>query len=106
MKLEITIPVLHIHVHSPGHAEIMTGIRRIINQGEAMSEASKELLDVVNAIPPAVDAFEARITEILSRPAIDTPETKADIAAAVATLRGALADAADGVDEAATPATP
>ena len=74
-----------------------------------------ELVEIANVAAaeiakfgPAVNALEAAITAALAKLPTIPPAAQADIDAAVATLQGvvtdaqaALADAADGVDEAA-----
>jgi hypothetical protein len=66
---------------------------------------TQELVDIVNQIGPAIDAFEARITALVKNSTIPAAD-QANIDAAVAALRADLADAADGVDEADVPAAP
>ncbi len=67
---------------------------------------SKELLELVKQVRPAIDKLEASVTEALSRIPSIPAEVQADIDEAFDTIKSDLADAADGVDEAATPPNP
>ena len=117
-------------------AEIKSILKQLQQQGASIMATAEELVqvvtDVVTAvdgieaavapIAPAVDALEAKVTEALSQlpPGTIPAEVQVKIDAAVATLRGvvtkaaavvtaanaAVADATDGIDEAAAPANP
>lgn len=80
-----------------------------------MEQATQDVMDVAKSIgeavvklPGMVDAFEARITDVIKNSTGMSQEDKDALAGAVtdlksdlATVTGALADAADGTDEAA-----
>jgi uncharacterized protein YoxC len=102
--------------------EFFSAIDRLVlaitSKGNGIMEQIDELVatvaDVkakVESFGPAVDAFEARITDLIKNSGM-SEEDKAKVAAAVADLKavattaqGAVDDAANGVDEAAgTPA--
>lgn len=91
-------------------------IRNVINQRSTdMEQATQDVMDVAKSIgeavvklPGMVDAFEARITDVIKNSTGMSQEDKDALAGAVtdlksdlATVTGALADAADGTDEAA-----
>ena len=81
--------------------------RAIMATLEELVAAAAEVAAQVPVVADAVNALEAKITEVLSQVGGLTPEQQAAIDGAVASLRGAVAgltavsaDAADGVDEA------
>jgi cell division protein FtsB len=71
---------------------------RVIN----MSQLVDDLVAAVAEIATAVDALEAVVTDLKSK--IADPADVAKLEGALAGLKAAVADAGDGVDEAATPA--
>ncbi len=131
MNLTVTLrrDPAELGIEARRHGELVALLNAILKQGTTIMATTKELVEVANAAAqgitdvgaevvkfgPAVDAFEARITELVKQIGNPTTEQQADIDAAVATLRSAgtsaaatltaaqnaLADAADGVDEAA-----
>lgn len=133
--IDLTI-TLHHYFHSdgaPDHARIVDLIRTILKGQQRIMATLDELLQQakdtrqaitdlgvsVDAIPPAIDALEAAVTAAIEAggisdenqakidEAFETLRTGADdLAAKKAKLDAAAADAADGVDEAATPPTP
>lgn len=67
----------------------------------------QEALEAVQAIGPAVDSLEAKVTELVAKIGTVPPEVQADLDAAFDALSGVVAaagvvaaDASDGVDEA------
>ena len=100
--------------------EFFTAVDRIVAainlKGSNIMEQIEELVAVVADVKakvegfvPAVNAFEARITDIIKNSGLSA-EDKAKVEAAVAdlkavavTAKAATDDAADGVDEAAAP---
>lgn len=85
-----------------------------------MEQVTQDVMDVTKAVseavtklPGVVDAFEARITELVSRSTGMSQEDRDALTGAVtelksdlATVVGALADAGDGVDEGTAPPAP
>lgn len=98
-------------------ALILSGQQTLYHQGvklmtdfDDLSAVVGEVKAAVSKIPPAIDKFEARITELLKK--IITPAQMQQVKDAVAELRGvvstadaAVADAADETDEATVLAT-
>lgn len=109
---------LHI-VHHPDEAlvrilcSVIESERQIMATLEDLTQAVADAKTAVDQFPAAVDALEAKITAALANAGL-TAEQQAAIDGAVADLRGvsntaqgAVADAADGIDEAAqTPSEP
>ena len=75
---------------------------------DQFTQVAQDLKDAVAPLPGAIDAFEARITQLIKDAGV-TPEVAAQFDAALADLKNTVAgvqtdvaDATDGVDEAAT----
>lgn len=117
MKLEITA---HLYFHdqaSERFDRVDRFLSALLKQGNTMTQLVDDLVtEVANVkaavatFAPAVDALEAKITAILATSGITAADAAA-ITQAIADLKGvattaatAVADAGDGVDEAATPA--
>jgi hypothetical protein len=114
VKLEATI---HIHLHD-GQDRVLHRLDQIVdlinNLGVRTMASTAELLalaklaaEVISKFGPAVDALEAAVTAALAKLPMIPAEAQAEIDETFATIRGivdtgnaALADAADGVDEA------
>lgn len=74
----------------------------ILTQGGLIMATVDDLVGVVQEVVAAVNTLEAKVTEALKGERISA-ETQAKLDQALADLRGAVADAADGVDEADAP---
>ena len=98
-----TINVTMSGVAEDQHAEVVAMLQTIISQGKQAMATAKQVLALAQQIRTAVDTLEAKITEALARIPNVPPDVQADIDAAFDVLTASVADAADGVDEAATP---
>ncbi len=104
MKLEITA---HVHFHGPDMSARFDRIDRVLaavlRQGNTMTQVVDELVAVVAEVAVAINTLEAKITEVLANSGMSQADKDA-LTQAVADLKAAVADAADGVDEAVPPA--
>jgi predicted sugar kinase len=116
MKIELVLPEhIHIHLHNVANAEILAALSQLKAQGVTIMASAADLKALANTIKdevgkfgPAVDALEAAITAALAKLPTVPADVQADIDEAFDTLgavltsaQAAVADAADGVDEAA-----
>ena len=76
--------------------------RRISSLETRMTKLVDDLVFAVGEIAAAVDALEVVVTDLKSK--IADPDDVAKLEGALAGLKAAVADAADGTDEAAPPA--
>ena len=114
---------VNLHVYLHGDPSVDDRLKRIehmlvkvIKQGETIMATTAEVaalaqavLDAVTPLGPAIDGLEAQITALKNSGAL-TPQQQADLDAAFAALTSAhdgitakVADATDGIDEAANP---
>jgi hypothetical protein len=105
---------LHVYFHNVPDASLLGALAQLKTQGALQMATTQELVALANATAaevakfgPAVDALEAAVTAALAKIPTIPADAQADIDAAFATLQGAVsgaqaavADAADGVDEA------
>jgi hypothetical protein len=105
---------LHVYFHNVPDLGLAGALANLQQQGAAQMATTQELVALANATAaevakfgPAVDALEAAVTAALAKIPTIPPQAQADIDAAFAALQGAVtgaqaavADAADGVDEA------
>jgi hypothetical protein len=97
---------IHVFLHneeSKVDKEIKELLKVVIKQGAFNMATSKEVLELANAVVAAVNTLEAKVTEALAKLPAVPADVQADLDAAFVALQGAVADAADGVDEAAVP---
>ena len=106
---------IRIDIGNKHDAAILARLDYLAYQGKKIMATLEELVGVATSIAAqvpvvadAVNALEAKVTEVLSQVGGLTPEQQAAIDEAFATLTGAvgglsvaIADAGDGVDEAA-----
>lgn len=97
--------VFEININLRLPPEISAALAALAGKVDHMTQEVDDLVEQVAKVGPAINAFEARITAILAASGMSA-EDKAKIVQATADLKGDLADADDGVDEAATPPTP
>ena len=116
MDIHVHIAAVHIHSHDSAKLDALSAL--VTQQHGAIMATIKELTTVVNAVAAEVpnlangiNQLEAAITALKAQVGVIPPDVQAGLDGAFATLSGALsgmqaagADAADGVDEAATPA--
>ncbi len=103
----------HVHDIYRVLSLLLVDQRKIMATGQELVNAVAALKANVESFPGVVDGLEARITAAIAaaggvpadvQAAIDT--AFADATAALATGQAAVADALDGVDEAAVPPAP
>jgi len=109
---------MKIHViHHPDEALVrifsvmISNERKIMATIEELTQAVADVKAIVDQFGPAVNAFEARITQLLVGqipPNVQAAVDRAveDLKAVAGSGSAALADAADGIDEAAQPPSP
>ena len=90
----------HHYLHCDGQEQIIAFLRQLVTKGTTMARTMDEVLDQVGKVADAVNSLEAKVTEALKNSGIDAA-TQAKIDKAFDDLGSIVADAADGVDEAA-----
>ena len=117
VKFDVTLDaVIHIHLHDDQVSQRLDHIVTLINKlGASFMATSKELIAVANVaakgitdLAESINTLEAAVTAALAKLPTIPADVQADIDAAFATLQqagvdaaAAVADAADGIDEAA-----
>lgn len=90
---------LHLNVRCEGHAEILAAVKQLgVDMAHTMEEVNAKIAEVAGA----VNALEAKVTEALKNAGIPA-DVQAQIDAAFDAASAVVADATDGVDEAAAP---
>lgn len=105
MKLEVAVNV-YFHDSDTSGARfdrIDRVLAAVLRQGFNMTQLVDDVVAAVAKIGPAINALEAKITEVLANSGMSQADKDA-LTQAVADLKAAFDDASDGVDEAAPPA--